>query len=104
MTWRTVAKSRLSWASSSASAPLWNAFARKVPPRPQHIAGERGSGFDQADDAKLVGLAMTGGVGSHVGHHDVGAAVEHGLELVRRVIVHEVELCELDPGNLGDFQ
>ena len=47
---------------------------------------------------------MAGGVGGHVGHHDVGAAVEHGLELVRRVIVHEVELRELDPGNLGDFQ
>src|SRR3954468_463867 len=52
------------------------------PARLQHVAGERGGGLDQADDAKLVGLAVTGGVGSHVGHHDVGAAVEHRLELV----------------------
>ncbi len=70
----------------------------------EHVAGERGRGLDQADDAELVGLAVTGGVGGHVGHHDVGAAPEHGLELVRRVVLHEVELREVDAGDLRHVQ
>ena len=50
-------------------------------------------------DAQMVGLPMAGGVGRHVGEDDVGLAVQHGLEPVRRGFVEEIELQELNAGD-----
>jgi len=42
--------------------------------------------LDETDDTELIGLAVAGSVGSHVRHHDIGAAAEHRHQPVRRVI------------------
>ena len=44
--------------------------------RRQHAGGEIGGEFGEADDAQMVGLAVAGRVGGHVGHHAVGGAAE----------------------------
>ena len=52
----------------------------------EHVGGKGGGAFDQAEDAQLVGLAMAGGVGGHVGQHHVGAAAHHRQQLFGRII------------------
>ena len=52
----------------------------------EHVGGKRGGAFDQAEDAQLIGLAVAGGVGGHVGQHHVGAAAHHRQQFCRRVL------------------
>ena len=63
----------------------------------QNFAGEIGGELDQADDAQLIGLAMAGGVGRHVGEDAVGRAAEPFAQIRRRLGVVEIHLPELDP-------
>ena len=65
----------------------------------QHPAGELRCGLDQRHDLQMIGRTMTGGVGGHVGQHQVGRAAEHRLELVRRIGVEKVDLREFSAGN-----
>src|SRR5580700_8669618 len=58
--------------------------------RHQDFAGEIGGEFDQADDAQLVGLPMTGGVGGHIGQHAVGEAAQPLTKLMRGLAIVEV--------------
>ena len=79
-------------------------FCQKRSAGIEHVAGKRRGALDQADDAQLIGLAVAGGVGRHVGHHDVGAAAHHRDQFFRRVVGQKVELRKLDAGNLRHLQ
>ena len=45
----------------------------KGPAGLEHVGGKGGCALHQAEDAQLIGLAMAGGIGGHVGQHDIGA-------------------------------
>ena len=69
--WRTSAKWAFSGFSTPAVSPPWKALVTKAPPGFEDLDGEVGGRLDQADDAQVVGLAVAGGVGGHVGQHEV---------------------------------
>ena len=68
----TLVKSRLSSARSAASVPPCSTLQTKASARPQHFAGELRRRFRQRHDAQMVGLAVAGGIGRHVGKNHVG--------------------------------
>src|SRR5580693_7961451 len=45
----------------------------------EHFAREMRSRFRQRHDAQMVGLPMAGGIGRHVGEHDIGFAAKNRL-------------------------
>ena len=103
-TWRTVAKSRLSVASSSPSVPPCRPWRRKTPPGASTSTANCAAASASADDAQMVGLVVAGRVGRHVGHHDVGRAAQHRLQPLRRVLVEEVHLHEFDARDRVDVE
>ena len=72
-------------------------MARKKPPGASDFAGEIGGELDQADDPQLVGLAVAGGVGRHVGEDAVGRAAKPFAQSGGRFRVVEVHSPELHP-------
>ena len=86
LTCLTVAKSRLSCVISVGVGAALKHLGDESAAGLEHVGGEGRGAFDQAEDAQLVGLAMAGGVGGHVGQHHVGAAAHHGQQFVRRVV------------------
>ena len=48
--------------------------------------------FDQAHGPQVIGLFVPGGVGSHVGNHQIGRPIERSGQRRGRVIGHEVHL------------
>ena len=72
--------------------------------RPQHIGGKGRRGFDETDDAELVGLAMACRIGRHVGEHDIRASIHHRDQLVRRIGIEKIELGERHADDLGHLQ
>ena len=71
-------------------------MARKKPPGASTSRSKIGGELDEADDAQLIGLAVAGGVGRHVGEDAVGAAAEPFAQARRRLGVVEIHLPELD--------
>ena len=47
----------------------------------------------------MIGAGVAGGVGRHVGQHDIGRTAEHGFELGGRRWIEEIELNEVDAGD-----
>ena len=70
----------------------------------EYIGRKRGRRFDEADDTELIGLAVAGGVGRHVGHHDVGAPAHHRDQFFGRVLGQKIELREIDAGDFRHLQ
>src|SRR6185437_14033141 len=70
----------------------------------EHVGGKRGGVFNEADDPELIGLAVAGGVGGHVGQHHVGAAADHLDQFFGCVVAKKIELGKTDAGNFGHFE
>jgi hypothetical protein len=78
----------------------------------KHFCDKRSAGLSTSDakaaapstrpsNAQLIGLAMAGGVGGHVGQHHVGAAAHHAQQFFRRVVAEKIELRKADAGISG---
>ena len=61
--------------------------------------------FDESDDPQVIGGAVAGGGGGHVGHDDIGLVPTHGGdEGVRRVLVVEILLQQDHARNRSHLQ
>ena len=64
-------------------------------------AANSAAASDQRHDlSDAIGLPMARGIGRHVGEHDISGTAQHGLQLVRRCGIEEIDLCK---DNAGDF-
>src|SRR6056297_3165112 len=62
----------------------------------EHFGRELGRGLAERHDAEVIGGAVAGAGGGHVGEHGVGLAAEGGLHGVVGALREKVELQELD--------
>ena len=60
--------------------------------------------FAERHGAPMIGLAVPGGVGRHIGKNEISRPAEMRLQTVRRVAIHEIHLDDLDTRNWIDRQ
>ena len=101
LTCLTVANARFSRSSSSRSVPPWNTLQTKAPPGDEHLAGELGRRLGQPHDAQMVG-ARCGPCPARPcrrARRRRGPRAAAPAAAPARVVVHEIELQELDAGD-----
>ena len=104
LAWRTVAKRALQRRPASArSEPPWNTLATKPPPGASTSSAKSSASLGQRHDAQMVGRGVPGGVGRHVGQHEVGLAAQQRRSRPA-CRIGEVALQEVGAGDRIDRQ